>query len=277
MLTIQPKFTHYSNTRQIAFRGEDPSNEDKIYEEKQKHYAKQVEELDELIQDKHTNKTFKKVLKGSKVVSEGLLEGWAVAWGAHKGAKIVKPSILVKGADSKLYKVLSPMFSGIKKGGAKFIEVLSKGVDNVKASKLYTGAAEKLAAITEKLNNHSVGKYVVKAFEYIGKAFKYVGGLVKKGFEAIAKPFKGKTGEELYDKAAKVTSNTMGVGAGAAGAYDAATKDSKKTPNADNSEQDEKLVAVKIENIDDIDDKEDVINNDNNELNEVEKMLEDGE
>lgn len=78
------------------------------------------------------------------------------------------------------------------------------------------------------MNNHSVGKYVVKAFEYIGKAFKFVGGLFKKGFEAIAKPFKGKTGEELYDKAAKVTSNTMGVGAGAAGAYDAATKDSKR-------------------------------------------------
>ena len=93
----------------------------------------------------------------------------------------------------------------------------------------YTGAAEKLATITEKMNNNSVGKYVVKAFEYIGKALKYVGGLFKQGFEAIAKPFKGKTGEELYDKAAKMTSNTMGVGAGAAGAYDAATKDSKKT------------------------------------------------
>ena len=264
MLTIKPKFTNYSNTRQIAFRGEAPSNEDKIYEEKQKHYAKQVEELDKLIQDKHTNNTLKKVLKGSKVVSEGLLEGWAVAWGAHKGAKIVKPSILVKGSDSKLYKVLSPMFSGIKKGGAKFIEVLSKGVDNVKASKLYTGATEKLAAITEKMNNHSIGKYVVKAFEYIGTAFKFVCGLLKKGFEAIAKPFKGKTGEELYDKAAKVTSNTMGVGAGAAGAYDAATKDSKKTVNPETTESTEAVDSVD----DDID---------NDELNEVEKMLEDGE
>ena len=108
MLTIQPKFTHYSNTRQIAFRGEAPSNEDKIYEEKQKHYAKQVEELDKLIQDKHTNNTLKKVLKGSKVVSEGLLEGWAVAWGAHKGAKIVKPSILVKGSDLSLIHISEP-------------------------------------------------------------------------------------------------------------------------------------------------------------------------
>ena len=36
MLTIQPKFTHYSNTRQIAFRGEDLSDDDKIYQEKQK-------------------------------------------------------------------------------------------------------------------------------------------------------------------------------------------------------------------------------------------------
>lgn len=280
MLTIQPKFTHYSNTRQIAFRGEDPSNEDKIYQEKQEHYKKQVEELDNLMNDKYTNTTFKKVLKGSKVVSEGLLEGWAVAWGAHKGAKIIKPSFIAKGADSKVYKVLAPIFSGIKKGGSRFVKSISKGIDNIKASKLYTGAAEKLATITEKMNNNSVGKYVVKAFEYIGKALKYVGGLFKQGFEAIAKPFKGKTGEELYDKAAKMTSNTMGVGAGAAGAYDAATKDSKKTPNADNSEQDEKLVAVKIENIDDIDDiddEEDVRNNDDDELNEVEQKIEDGE
>lgn len=263
MLTIQPKITNYSNTRQIAFRSENSFNEDKIYEEKQKHYAKQVEELDQLIQDKHTNNTFKKVLKGSKVVSEGLLEGWAVAWGAHKGAKIVKPSIITKGADSKLYKALNPLFSGIKKDGLKFIEVLSKGIDNVKASKLYTGAAEKFAAITEKMNNNSVGKYVVKAFEYIGKAFKYVGGLLKKGFETIAKPFKGKTGDELYDKAAKVTSNTMGVGAGAAGAYDAATKDSKKTVNP---ETEDSTTTVDLNDVDS-----------NDELNEIEKMLEDGE
>ena len=66
MLTIQPKITNYSNTRQIAFRSENSFNEDKIYEEKQKHYAKQVEELDQLIQDKHTTlepfNTFLKVL-----------------------------------------------------------------------------------------------------------------------------------------------------------------------------------------------------------------------
>lgn len=277
MLTIQPKFTHYSNTRQIAFRGEDLSDDDKIYQEKQEHYKKQVEELDNLMNDKYTNTTFKKVLKGSKVISEGLLEGWAVAWGAHKGAKIIKPSFIAKGADSKVYKVLAPIFSGIKKSGSEIIAGISKGIDNIKVSKLYTGAAEKLATITEKMNNNSVGKYVVKAFEYIGKALKYVGGLFKQGFEAIAKPFKGKTGEELYDKAAKMTSNTMGVGAGAAGAYDAATKDSKKTPNADNSEQDEKLED--IDNIDDADDADDSINNNNydDELNEVEQKIEDGE
>ena len=67
---------------------------------------------------------------------------------------------------------------------------------------------------------------------------------LKKVFEAIAKPFKGKTGEELYDKAAKVTSNTMGVGAGAAGAYDAATKDSKKTVNPETTESTEAVDSV---------------------------------
>lgn len=255
MLTIQPKITHYSNTRKIAFKGDDglSYDENKFYENKVKHYEAQTAELEELISDKHTNKTLKKVLKGSKVISEGLLEGWAVAWGAHKGAKIVKPSILTKGADSKLYKVLNPVFSGIKKGGSKFAEIISKGIDNIKASKLYTGAAEKIAAITEKMNNHSVGKYVVKAFEYIGKAFKFVGGLFKKGYEKVTQPFKNVTGTEIYDKAAKVTSNTMGVGAGAAGAYDAATKDSKKTDNPESTNS-----------IDDDD-------------NEIERMLEDGE
>lgn len=268
MLTIQPRITHYSNTRNIAFRGnekpeaEELTAEERLYRMKRNRYEKQVAQLDNLIQDKQTNNYLKKILKACKVVSEGLLEGWAVAWGAHKGAKIVKPSIIAKGAESKTYKFLRPVLNGGKKLG----EALSKGIDNIKASKLYTGAAEKLAVITEKMNNHSVGKYVVKAFEYIGKAFKFVGGLFKKGYEAIAKPFKGKTGEELYDKAAKVTSNTMGVGAGTAGAYDAATKDSRKATKPEATEQGEQVESETETQTDSID-----------EINEVEQMLEDGE
>ncbi len=265
MLTIQPKITQYSNTQKITFKSsnaEAVSNglteeENKFYESKTKHYEKQVQAFDNLIHDTHTPNTFKKALKVFKIISEGLLEGWAVAWGAAKGANIMKSSA-ISGANSKVakgtQKVLTPLFTKIKTGGSKLFEKIAKGIDNIKTSKLYTNLSDRLTLLTEKMNANPVGKYIVKGFEYIGKAFKYVGGLIAKGIKKIVEPFKGVKAEEVYDKAAKVTSNTMGVGAGAAGAYNAATKDSKKTV-----EQTPTNTTV------------------DNELDEVERMIEEGE
>lgn len=272
MLTIQPKITQYSNTPKIAFKSSNADavinrltdEENKFYEGKTKHYEKQVQDFDNLINDTHTPNTLKKALKVFKIISEGLLEGWAVAWGASKGAKIMKSSAIA-GANSKVakgtQKILTPLFERIKNGGSKLFEKISKGVDNIKASKAYTKIGEKISAITEKMNNNKVGRIILKGFEYIGKAFKYAGNLIFKGFKKVFQPFKGMKAEEVYDKAAKVTSNTMGVGAGAAGAYNAATKDSRK-PIQDSKEK------SPVEDFD---------ISDNEELNEIERMIEEGE
>ena len=93
MLTIQPKITQYSQQRnQISFKNTEAIGipDDSFYRDKQNYYENQIREFDELIEDEHTPNAFKKVLKGFRVVSEGLLEGCAVAWGASKGAKVIK-------------------------------------------------------------------------------------------------------------------------------------------------------------------------------------------
>ena len=234
MLTIQPKVAQYPQ-RNISFRNSDVYDED-FYKEKTKYYENQTKEFDELIGDQKTPNSFKKVLKGFKVVSEGLLEGWAVAWGASKGAKVIK-SAFVKGASSKAAKnaqeIVGPAIEGAKKTGGKLLGVIGEWFEKIKASKFIQNISEQFSKLTEKLNNNKYGKYVVQGFEYVGKFFKWIGSAISKGYNKVATALKSAKGEEVYDKATNVVSKTLGVGAGAAGAYNAATNADKRAEATD--------------------------------------------
>lgn len=233
MLSIQPKFTQYATAKQTAFGMRNPQEtpEDRYFENKTNYYKEQTQAFDEALLNEHTPDVMKKVIKGFKVVSEGLLEGWAVAWGASKGLKIIKGTT-IKGLNSKFAKhaedILKPVGEGLKNAGRTIKTKFGNLIDKFKASNFATKTAEKFTSATAAMRNNAVGKYVVMTFEGIGKGFNYIGGLIKKGANKVITPLKEMSAGEIYDKAAKATSTTFGVGAGAAGAYNATMKPEDK-------------------------------------------------
>lgn len=230
MLSVQPKFTQYAAAKQPAFKGlSNPQEtpEDRFFEEKTNYYKDQTRAFDEALLNEHTPDAMKKVIKGFKVVSEALLEGWAVAWGASKGMKIIK-STTIKGLNSSFAKhtedILKPVGEGLKNAGKTFKTKFGNFITNIKTSDFATKTAERFTNMTESMRNNTVGKYVVSGFEAIGKVLKYIGNLAKQGADKVISPLKEMKAGEIYDKAAKVTSTTFGIGAGAAGAYNATMK-----------------------------------------------------
>ena len=223
MLTIQPSFTT-KPVRKIAFKGEgaesaeangttaanDPSDtENRFYQSKVNHYEQQVKGYEEALEDENTPNMLKRVIKIFKVASEALLEGWAVAWGAKKGANVIKTPLV----NSNFAKGTAKIFKGAGKGLGKVASAISEGYSKIKATKFMT--------------ENSVGKAISSGLGYIEKVFSYIG---KKVSQWTA-PLKGAKAEAIYDKAANVTSKTFGVGAGAAGAYNAATEGKKPEEN----------------------------------------------
>lgn len=250
MLTIQPKFTNYTASKAISFKadGDETSDREEFYKEKVDFYKKQAEEFKEMEKDRSNPESFSKIMKVFRVVSEALLEGWAVAWGASKGSKLLKSSVIsasktnfVKGVKD----ILRPIYKGIKSSGKKIAEAYSNTITKIKTSKF----AEKIEKFVNGMRENPIGKYIVNGFEYIGKGFKFVGKIIKAGAKKLAEPFKGKTKSEVYDKATKFASNTLGFGAGGAGAYNAATDAEKRkaeqNSNIDNN--DEELFEYKDE------------------------------
>ena len=232
MLTIQPKLTNYQAP---VFKAS--SDEDSYYREKIANYKNKQKEFDELLDENaKAPKAFKAAIKGFKVISEVLLQGWALAWGTKKGAKVVKSSIL-SGINSntvpKAKNFVQPAIDLIEKGFKYTKEFFSTKIQKIKTSEFATNLNGKITNIIEKMNNNPIGKYIVKGFEYIGKGFKYIGNLIKQGYEWFTKPFKGKTAEEVYDKAASVTASTLGVGAGATALYN---ETANLKPQGDNTE-----------------------------------------
>ena len=228
MLTIQPNFTPHSN-KALTFKSGYTVNtaEDRKFQEKTQFYEEQANEFDSMIKDNKTPDYMKKVFKTFKVVSEALFEGWLVMWGASKGSKFVKDGV-IKGANSKFTKELKEIFKPISKGlktaRTTFAKSINEGADKFKNSEFL-----------KKMNENFIGKQIVKVFEFIGKGFAAVGKVIKSGYDKVASHFKGKSASEIYDKAAKATGRTLGVGAGAAGAYDAATRpDGKKQAESKN-------------------------------------------
>lgn len=267
MLTIQPKFTPYSQNN-LTFKSSDIAIlNDVEYENKVKYYENQTKEFDNLIEDKHTPDALKKVLAGSKIVSEGLLEGWAVAWGASKGAKVMKSSFM-KGINSKFAKKVGelskPIATGIKNGASRLWKAVSNVIDNIKVSEFMTNMTKRFSAIRETLNNNAFGKYIVQAFDQIGKGLKWTKTKIATAYNNITTTAKNLKGDEVYDKISNVASKTLGVGAGAAGAYNAATKASDRA---------EAKANAKIENAQ----FEDFTDDEISMLDNIEIDIEDGE
>lgn len=226
MLTVQPKFTNQSSYK-TSFKGEaDFINEDK-YNEKKAYYQNQKIEFDNIINDEYVPEGMKKGAKVFKVASEGILEGWAVAWGATKGGKFLKAGF-VKAANSKFAKwasnMLSPIGKGIKKSANNIKTSFVKGLENIKTSKFVKNTSKKITKAEENLNKTALGKGLVTVIKTIGKGFKAVGKLISNIGKKIAKFCKNIT----YDKASKATASTLGVGSGIAGAYSAARDEIKK-------------------------------------------------
>ena len=222
MLTVQPRSINYQNSQRISFKearvvdmNNDNENAENIYEKKVKYYKKQAKNFDSLSKDEETPTTFKKMMKGFKVVSQALFEGWLVWWGAKKGANFVKGSLTSE--KGKVFvkttkDILRPVKNGIKTSGEKIVESYNRGIDNIKASKF-----------VKSMKKNAIGKYVVAGLRYLEKGIRFIGKMIKSGYDLIAKPFRNKTNSEKYDTFANYASVILGVGAGAAGAYNAAT------------------------------------------------------
>lgn len=232
MLTIQPKFGNYSN-HAIVFRAQEDKeldSKDRFYRMKVNHYKKQAQEFDELSKDEDSPSGFKMVMKGCGIVSEALLEGWAVAWGASKASKIFKSSF-IKGAKTNFARrtrvILRPIKQGIKSSAQRLGKMFHNGIEKFKTSNFAT----KFNNIVEKMRNNAVGKYIVGGFELIGKGLKAVGNWISEKYQNLVKPIKEKSSSEIYDKVSKATSTTLGVGAGVAGAYNSSTEVQKRQAN----------------------------------------------
>ena len=227
MLTVQPKFTNQSSYK-TSFKGDSDFINESKYNEKKSYYENKKSEFDKIINDEYVPEGMKKGAKVFKIASEGILEGWAVTWAAAKGGKFLKAGYL-KAASSKFTKrateMLKPLGKGLKKSSRNIKISLLNGLDKIKTSKLLTKTTSFFNKAEETLNKTKLGQVVVATVKGIGKALKAVGKAISSITHKIAEPFKKVT----YDKAAKATASTLGVGSGIAGAYSAARKETNDT------------------------------------------------
>lgn len=247
MLTIQPKISAYHHSpKALSFKSNEGIEEDtKLFEEKTRFYEDQVEEYNEAIKDKHTPEPLKKIMKGFRILSEALLEGWAVAWGTSKGSKVIKSSIITT-SGSKIAKeadgILKPITQGFKKSAKNLATAISNGFTHFKNSNFMKSVSNFFSKTAEKLNKNSVGKYVVKTFETIGTGFKIMGQKIGTGWNKMAASFKSENAGKTYDKISKGASKTLGIGAGAAGGYNAILREEKTSKKTDKKQDDDQVI-----------------------------------
>jgi hypothetical protein len=256
MLTIQPKFTHLSNSRPIAFRSEgsvDNEVDEGSLKTKADFYERKVREFDETLGDTKAPKTLKTMAKVFKVVSEALFEGWLVAWGATKGSNVVKSAIL-SGMNGKTASRAKNLVKPVGKYFNKAVTFVGEKFAKIQNSEKVLKFVDKANSIIDRLDKNTVGHYVVQGAKIIGKGvkavFDFVSGLVKKA----KNPVKDMSAGQIYDKVTKVTSTTLGVGAGVAGAYNSATNaearkaaEQNKNVNTEEFDSDEAKVADEID------------------------------
>lgn len=217
MLSIQPNQISQTASKYQTFKGSSCVLDEETYANRRSYYENQKHECDELLEDQYLPKGFKNAVKVGKVVSEGILEGWAVAWAATKGAKFSK-NIGLKVIDSKFAKNIAKMFGNL----AEFVKV--------KSSPLTKKLGENFETVINKLDTNKYGKYVVKGLKAINNGFKAVKAVVTTVLEKLGvKNF-------TYEKATKATATTLGVGSGLAGAYNAG-KENFGDKNIDNIDE----------------------------------------
>lgn len=227
MLTIQPNFTTKYVQKPTAFKGHEGAYDltEDLYNEKSDFYKKQIKDLDEVIENDKTPSTLKKFAKGAKVVSEAVLEGWAVAWGAKKGANILKGTA-AKGLNSKFAKNIQDFatkaqdFIKTKGIGTKLHTAIVKGIEKFKTSKI----GQNIINTFNRFADTKVGGAIIKGFKVIGNAFKTAYGFVAKQFSKVKTAMSGKSFDEVYEKTSKAAATTLGVGAGTTSAYTSVRK-----------------------------------------------------
>ncbi|MBD5402643.1 hypothetical protein HDR58_07585 [bacterium] len=245
MLTIQPNFTQYS-AKNTTFRGVATLDE-KTYNEQRAFYERQKQEFEDLINDDHIPESGKKIMNLFKIVSEGVLEGWAVLWGATKGAKAIK-SFAGKIANGKAAKwateVLKPITKGVSDTGSKIAESVKNKITDIQASKTMTTISDKFTEIISKIDDNKIGHSILETFRYVNKK---LNPFNKDTLKKITEPLKNTT----YDGVAKATATTLGVGSGLAGAYNAARKvETKNSYKNDDSRIETDELADEIDLID---------------------------
>lgn len=201
MLTIQPNFT-----RNTAFRAEKNLVDQETYEEKKRYYKDKQREFNEILDDENIPEGMKKGAKICKVASEGILEGWAVAWGASKGASMLKSPKVVK-FFIKIGKLAKPVEEALGKVFKKVGKFSSEKIDALAKSKF-----------VEKMDENKVGHVVVVG---VKKLYNGIKSLCNNTKDLFVK-YTGKVSGDTYDKVAGAASKTLGVGAGIGGAYTAA-------------------------------------------------------
>ncbi len=200
MLNVQPNFT--TSAYKPVFRGEkDFLTEDAVNEEKD-FYARQIDGFNEIIDDEYMPSGMKKAAKVLRIISEGILEGWAVAWGAKKGLNFLKSSS-VKTINSNTYKKAAEILQPTRDYAAKILK-------NVKKY-----AVKKLGLLKKsKFAKSNFSQYVVKQYNKL---------------KTVAEPYitkiKEKTTNITYEKATNATATVLGVGSGATGAINAAIRE----------------------------------------------------
>lgn len=232
MLTIQPNFTT-QHTNKIPFRGkEDPvfkveTPEDEFYNKQTSFYEKQKQEFEDLLDDERTPKFLKKLGKAFKIGSEVLFQGWLVAWGASKGAKFVKSSVISgvnSNAAKSAMKTAGKFTDSIKNAAGFLFEKAGKAVSDIKSTQTYMNFAQKFENLVKRLDENKYGHYVMAAFGTIGSGIKKAVGIIKepfvKHYVKLSEKMKNTDFGTVYDKTAKAASTTLGVGAGATCAYD---------------------------------------------------------
>lgn len=231
MLTVQPNFTTKYAQKPIAFKGQEGSYDltEDLYNEKSDFYKRQIRDLDEVIENDKTPSTLKRFAKGAKVVSEAVLEGWAVAWGAKKGANILKGTA-AKGINSKFSKNIQTFatkaqdFIKSKKYVGKINTAIVDGIKKVRNSKV----GQTIINTFNKFADTKVGGAIVKGLKIVGNAIRSAYKFVAKQFVKVKDATKGKSFDEVYEKTSKAAATTLGVGAGTTSAYTSVRKPEEK-------------------------------------------------
>lgn len=208
MLTIQPtSITH--SAKPMAFKGD---FDEVAYNHRKDYYAHQKEECDEILENQYVPKTMKTGVKVCKAISEGVLSGWAVAWAALKVSKFGKASAIKISHNKLLNKGINAL-SPLKE---KVVKLTQNIGDSIKAK-----TEQFIKMSDEDLAKHKLGRFALKhekAFTKVISGVQSVASAVKEKVSDVANAI-------TYDRSAKATAYTLGVGSGIASAYNSARQD----------------------------------------------------